>query len=275
VIARRVVPCLDFRGGAVVKGIRFAALRDVGDPVALARRYAEQGADELLLLDVAATLEERAASRATVAAVRAAVGLPITVGGGVRSAEDARALLEAGADRVAVNSAAVARPELIAELAREFGRQSVVVAIDATRAATPDAARGAACGGFEIVVRAGSTRAGLDAVAWAREAEASGAGELLLTSLDRDGTRAGFDVELLRAVVPSVAIPVVASGGARGPDDFVEAARAGAEALLGASLFHDGDWTVGEVKQALAAAGFGVRGRFVPASVRPGEESAT
>jgi cyclase len=248
-LAPRVIPCLDLDGGRVVKGVRFSGLRDAGDPVRLAADYELQGADELVLLDVSATPEGRANRRDVVAAVRARVKLPLTVGGGIRSVEDAAVLLEAGADRVAVNTAAVSRPELIGELASAFGRQCVVLALDA-------AARD---GGWEVVVRSGRDRPGLDAVVWARQAEAAGAGEILLTSWDRDGTQAGYGLDLIDAVSSSVRIPVIASGGARVASDMAEALKAGAAAVLAASILHDGDTSVAALKRELVGVGVEVR----------------
>ena len=248
-LTARVIPCLDVRHGEVVKGVRFQGLRAVGDPVELAAEYERQGADELVLLDVSATPEGRANGVRTVARVRAALSIPLTVGGGVRSALDAERLLEHGADKVAVNTAAVERPELLAELARRFGSQCVVLALDAARAGA----------GFEVVVRSGSVRTGRDAVEWARAAERLGAGEVLLTSWDRDGTRDGYDLALLRAVSAAVSAPVVASGGASDAAHLAQALRAGASAVLAASIFHGGERTVGEVKDDLAREGVEVR----------------
>lgn len=245
----RLVPCLDVRDGRVVKGVRFTELRDAGDPARLAARYEEQGADELVLLDVAASPSARATRVTTVRRVRAALGIPLTAGGGVRSVDDARRLLSAGADRVSVNSAAVARPELLAELAREFGSQCVVLAVDARRAED----------GWDVLVMGGRERTGRDAVAWARHGTALGAGEVLLTSWDRDGTRTGCDLELLRAVSGAVTVPVVASGGIGTRAHVAEAVAAGAEAVLAASVFHDGHDTVAEIKADLAARGIRVR----------------
>jgi imidazole glycerol-phosphate synthase subunit HisF len=245
----RLVPCLDVQDGRVVKGVRFANLRDAGDPAELAARYEEQGADELVLLDIAASPAARTTQAETVRRVRAALGIPLTAGGGVRSVEDARRLLAAGADKVSVNTAAVARPELLAELAREFGSQCVVLAVDARRAAD----------GWEVLVTGGRERTGRDAVAWARHGTALGAGEVLLTSWDRDGTRAGCDVELLRCVSRAVTVPVVASGGIGTRAHVAEAVAAGAEAVLAASVFHDGDDTVAAIKADLAARGVRVR----------------
>lgn len=245
----RVIPCLDVRAGRVVKGVRFQGLRDAGDPVACAAAYAEQGADELVMLDVSATPEERGTAVRTVAAVREVMALPLTVGGGVRSVDDAARLLGAGADKVAVNTAAVARPGLLDELADRFGRQCVVLAIDAARAGD----------GWEVVVRSGRDRTGRDALAWAEAAVERGAGELLVTSWDRDGTGLGYDTELLAALRARVAVPVIASGGAKTPDHLVAALDAGADAVLAASIFHDGERTVDDVKRALSARGVEVR----------------
>jgi len=250
-LTARVIPCLDTRDGRVVKGVRFQGLRDAGSPVERAALYEAQGADELVLLDVSATPEGRGHALETVRAVRRALAIPLTVGGGVRAAEHAGALLEAGADKVGVNTAAVLRPELIEEIAARFGSQCAVLALDA--AARPDG------GGWEVVIRSGGERTGLDAVAWAREAEQRGAGEILLTSWDRDGTRAGYDLALLAAVARAVRVPVVASGGADRPEHLVEALRAGADAVLAASIFHDGDLSVAEVKDVLFAHGIAVR----------------
>ncbi len=247
--AFRIVPCLDVRAGRVVKGVRFAHLRDMGDPVALARRFRDEGADELVLLDVTATVEERAALAVTVARVAEVLDVPFTVGGGVRSEGDAAALLEAGADKVAVNTAAVAGPVLLDRLARRFGSQCVVLAIDARRSAQ----------GFEVVTHAGRTATGLDAVAWAREGAARGAGEVLLTSMDRDGTGEGFDTAMLAAVRAAVEVPLVASGGGERVEHFVAAARAGADAGLAATIFHTGAVVIRDLKDALAAAGVPVR----------------
>ena len=245
----RIVPCLDVRDGRVVKGVRFRGLTDQGDPAALARAYEEQGADELVVLDVTATPEGRGTRRDTVAAVRARLSVPLTVGGGIGGVGDAAALLEAGADKVAVNTAALRRPELLSELAARFGSQCVVVSIDAL-----------GCGGkYEVVVRSGTEPIARDAVAWAREAVDRGAGEILLTSIDRDGTRSGYELSLLRAVRSAVRVPIVASGGADSPGHMAEAVRAGADAVLAASIFHQGNWTVGDVKAALAGLGVAVR----------------
>jgi cyclase len=249
VLTSRVIPCLDVRDGRVVKGVRFQGLRDAGDPAERAALYEAQGADELVLLDVSATPEGRGSALETVRAVRRALGVPLSVGGGVRSVRDAEALLAAGADKVAVNTAAVERPALLAELARRFGRQCVVLAVDAAR-----------CGeGWEVVTRSGAARTGLCVLDWASEAEGLGAGELLLTSWDRDGTREGYDLELLAAVAERVRVPVVASGGAATAADCAAALEAGASAVLAASLFHDGDLTVSDLKTELRGRGLEVR----------------
>lgn len=247
----RVIPCLDFAGGRVVKGVRFQNLRDAGDPVQLATEYERQGADELVMLDVSATVEQRAHAAETVAAVREALSIALTVGGGVRTAEDAVRLLDAGADKVGVNTAAVDRPALVAEIAGRFGSQCAVVAIDAARREDRD--------GWEVVTHGGRTRTGKDALAWARHATELGAGELLLTSWDRDGTRSGYDLELLSAVAGGVSVPVIASGGAASAVHFVEAIRAGADAVLAASIFHDAETTVYSVKAEMGACGLHMR----------------
>lgn len=248
-LTARIIPCLDVRQERVVKGVRFQGLRDAGDPAELAAEYERQGADELVVLDVTATGEGRGSAQSTVRRVRAVLGIPLTVGGGVRSVADVEALLDNGADKVAVNTAAVARPELVSEQARRFGTQCTVVAIDAARSAA----------GFEVVVHSGSERTGIDAATWAREVEARGAGEILLTSWDQDGTREGYDVELLRHVCNAVRVPVIASGGAASAADLVLALENGASAVLAASIFHDRDTTVADVKQQLASAGLEVR----------------
>jgi imidazole glycerol phosphate synthase glutamine amidotransferase subunit len=248
-LAVRLVPCLDVKDGRIVKGVQFTGLRDAGDPAGQAAIYEAQGADEIVVLDIAASPASRATHVETVHRVRAVLGIPLTAGGGVRSVEDARALLAAGADKVSVNSAAVARPQLLAELAREFGRQCVVLAVDARRAGN----------GWEVLVMGGRRRAERDAVNWARDGAALGAGEILLTSWDRDGTRAGCDVELVRAVRGAVTVPVIASGGIGSRAHVAEAVAAGAEAVLAASVFHDGDETVAAIKADLAGRGVRVR----------------
>jgi cyclase len=241
----RLIPCLDVAGGRVVKGVRFRELRDVGDPVELGAAYSDGGADELVFLDISASLDDKAAAVDVAARVAEQVTIPFTFGGGIRSVEDATALLEAGADKISVNSAALARPELIEELARSLGSQAVVVAIDTedgrvhSHSATRDAAR--------------------DTVEWAKECEQRGAGELLVTSIDRDGTQDGYDLELTRAVSEAVEVPVIASGGAGEPGHLVDGFAAGADAVLCASIFHYGRYRIPEVKAQLAAAGVAVR----------------
>lgn len=250
-LTKRIIPCLDVRDGRVVKGVKFQGLRDAGDPAALAQAYELQGADEIVLLDVSATPQGRAHQTETVARVRAQLSIPLTIGGGVRVADDAARLLDAGADKVGVNTAAVLRPELLTELAERFGRQCTVIAIDAAARAEGE--------GWEVVIRSGKERMGLDAVEWAKRAVALGAGEILLTSWDRDGTRSGYDLALLKAVSDEVSVPVIASGGANHARHFIEALEAGADAVLAASIFHDGDYTVDELKQTLHAQGIEVR----------------
>jgi len=245
----RVVPCLDVRDGRVVKGVQFQHLRDAGDPASQAALYETQGADEIVVLDVAASAEGRATQIETVARVRAAIRIPLTVGGGVRSVDDARRLLAAGADKVSVNTAAVQRPALLSELASEFGRQCGVLAIDARRSGT----------GWEALTHGGREAGPPDAVDWAREAAGLGAGEILLTSWDRDGTRSGPDLELLRAVLGAVRVPVIASGGIGERAHVADAFRAGADAVLAASVFHDGDDTVDGIKADLSLRGIRVR----------------
>lgn len=248
-LARRIIPCLDVKDGRVVKGVKFQGLRDAGDPAERAALYEEQGADEIVILDVGASPEGRGTQVETVKRVRAALSIPLTVGGGVRAAVDARALLSAGADKVSVNTAAVQRPELIAEMATDLGTQCVVLAIDARRLE----------GSWEVLVSGGRERAGLDALEWAREGVARGAGEILMTSWDQDGTRAGCDLALLSAVSGAVSVPTIASGGVGTRADALEALRAGADAVLAASIFHDGEDTVAGVKSYLAANGMAVR----------------
>lgn len=248
-LANRVVPCLDIDDGRVVKGVKFQGLRDAGDPVESASAYETQGADEIVLLDVSATPEGRSNNIAVVEAVRQVLSIPLTVGGGVRRVEDASRLLDAGADKVGINTAAVERPELITEMNRRFGAQCTVVAVDAASTGT----------GWEVVVRSGKDRTGLDVVEWCRKAVAHGAGEILLTSWDRDGTGEGYDLDLVAAVTAAVNVPVVASGGASGADHMVEAFRAGASAALVASILHDGVTTVDVLKRTISASGIGVR----------------
>jgi imidazole glycerol-phosphate synthase subunit HisF len=248
----RVIPCLDVDNGRVVKGVNFLGLRDAGDPVELAARYDIAGADELVFLDITATAHDRSTMFDVVTRTAEQVFIPLTVGGGVRSVEDARRLLRSGADKVSINSSAVARPELIRELSIEFGAQAVVVAIDARSRPT-----GA---GYEVFVAGGRTATGLDALVWAQQAMELGAGELLLTSMDRDGTRDGFDLALTRAITDLVSIPVIASGGVGTVQHLVDGATQGhADAVLAASIFHFGDSTIAEAKAALVAAGLSVR----------------
>lgn len=255
-LAVRVIPCLDVDAGRVVKGIRFSEMRDVGDPVESAVVYEEQGADELVLLDVSATPEGRENNLATVAAVREVLSIPLTVGGGVRSVGDARSLLEAGADKVGVNTAAVERPALIEEISRRFGSQVLVLSVDARRVRPGDPPTPS---GFEVTTHGGRRGTGRDAVAWVRHAAEAGAGEVLLNSIDTDGTKSGFDLDLIEAVRAAVDVPLIASGGAGNAEHFVEAVRAGADAVLAASVFHYGWMRIGEVKDALRAAGLEVR----------------
>ncbi len=250
-LTRRIIPCLDIRDGRVVKGIRFSGLRDAGDPVEQATRYQQEGADEIVMLDVSATPSGRATACDTVAAVREGLSIPLAVGGGVRTVADAERLLEAGADKVSLNTAAVEQPTLIVELASRTGSQCVVLALDA--AERLDA------GGWEVVTSSGACRTGIDAVSWARHAVELGAGEILLTSWDRDGTGLGYDLALLEAVSGSVHVPVIASGGAVSAAHMAEAFAAGADAVLAASIFHDRVLTIAEIKQSLAAAGMEIR----------------
>lgn len=247
---KRIIPCLDVNAGRVVKGVKFVDLRDAGDPVENARRYEEQGADELTLLDITASTENRDTIVDVVREVAAAISIPLTVGGGVRSVADIRRLLDAGAAKVGINSAAVARPELIAEAAAEFGGARIVVAIDAKQTG-PDQ--------WAVVTHGGGRDSGLDPVAWAREVERLGAGEILLTSLDRDGTRDGFDLPLTRAVADAVAIPVTASGGVGTLEHLVDGVtEGGAAAVLAASIFHFGEFSVAQVKTAMRERGIEV-----------------
>jgi cyclase len=247
---KRVIPCLDVSGGRVVKGVGFLDLRDAGDPVELAARYDLAGADELVFLDITATSDKRDTVVALARRTADEVFIPFTIGGGIRSVADAQAVLDAGADKVSINSAALARPELIDELARTFGAQCVVLAIDAKARAT---------GGWEAYVAGGRTPTGRDAVQWASEGVRRGAGEILLTSMDRDGTNAGYDLELTRAVAHAVTVPVIASGGAGEIRHLAEAVQAGADAVLCASIFHYGEHTVAEAKEQLASTGVRIR----------------
>jgi imidazole glycerol-phosphate synthase subunit HisF len=256
-LRRRVIPCLDVADGRVVKGTRFVDLVDEGDPPELAERYANEGADELVFLDITAAPERRGTLLEIVERTARRAFIPLTVGGGVRTVTEMRDVLRAGADKVSLNTAAVAEPTLISRCAGRFGSQAVVVAIDA-RATVP--------GSWEVVVRGGREGTGIDAVAWAERAVDLGAGELLVTSIDRDGTRSGFDTALLKAISSRVRVPVIASGGAAGPDDFVAAVvEGGADAVLAASIFHRRIHSISEVKTAMAAAGLPVR--LLPAAV--------
>jgi len=291
--ALRVIPCLDVKAGRVVKGVRFNNLADSGDPAALAARYEEEGADELVLLDVSATLEDRKAALGAVRATRAAIGIPLCVGGGVRSAEDAARLLEAGADKVAVNSAALRNPALIQEIAARFGSQCCVLAVDALRAPTDPEAAGArrerlppdfaaareiaaralgrpglvkavpaglrAAAAWEAVADAGTLGTGASALGWALAGAELGAGEILLTSIDRDGTGSGYELELVAAAAGILPVPLVASGGAETAEHFLAGARAGAQALLAAGVFHAGRLTIRDLKRSLLAGGLELR----------------
>lgn len=249
-LARRIIPCLDIKAGRVVKGIKFVDLADAGDPVLLARTYEAAGADELVFLDITATVEGRKATLEVVRAVAAELTIPFAVGGGVRGVDDVRELLRAGCDKVSINSAALRDPTIVEESSAIFGRQCVVVAIDARRAG----------GGFEVVIDGGRTPTGRDAVAWACEAERLGAGELLVTSIDADGTKAGFDVDLIRAIHDATTLPVIASGGAGAIEHFVDVfERGGADAGLAASLFHYGEISIERLKDELARTGIAIR----------------
>jgi len=252
-VAVRVIPCLDVDGGRVVKGVNFRNLRDAGDPVQLAAAYDAEGADELVFLDIAASAEHRDTMVDVVARTADQVFIPLTVGGGVRSVDDVDALLRAGADKVSLNTAAVARPELLTEVAGRFGAQCVVVSVDARRSP------GSLPSSFEVTTHGGRRGTRLDAVDWARRAAELGAGEILLNSMDADGTQGGFDLELIEAVREAVDVPVIASGGAGRVGDFGPAVAAGADAVLAASVFHFGEIKIGEVKDSLRAAGHGVR----------------
>jgi cyclase len=251
-VAIRVIPCLDVTDGRVVKGVNFANLRDMGDPVDLARAYYEQGADEITFLDVTATVDARATMYATVTATAEQVFIPLTVGGGVRSPDDVARLLASGADKVGVNSAAIARPELVGEIADRFGAQVLVLSLDVKR--SPRTASG-----FVVTTHGGRTETDIDALAWARETIERGAGELLVNSIDADGTKRGFDLDLVALMREVSTVPVIASGGAGAVGDFAPAVAAGADAVLAASVFHGGELTVGDVKDALRAEGVAVR----------------
>ncbi|SDL81408.1 imidazole glycerol phosphate synthase subunit hisF [Corynebacterium mycetoides] len=255
-VAVRVIPCLDVDNGRVVKGVNFDNLRDAGDPVELAKRYGEEGADELTFLDVTASKQGRGTMLDVVRRTAEQVFIPLTVGGGVRSVEDVRELLRAGADKVSVNTAAIAEPTLLRELSRLFGAQCIVLSVDARRVPAGGQPQPS---GFEVTTHGGTRSAGIDAVEWARTGEEMGAGEILLNSMDGDGTKAGFDTELIEKVRAAVSIPVIASGGAGEAAHFPPAVDAGADAVLAASIFHFGEVSIAEVKQALRATGEEVR----------------
>ena len=249
-LAHRIIPCLDTDGERVVKGVNFVGLRDAGDPVALAARYNREGADELVVLDIAASRDRRPTFLETIRRVAAELAIPLTAGGGIRTLEDGRAVVRAGADKVTVNTAAVERPELISELSLEFGAQAVVLAIDAKRSG----------GHWDVMVRGGRESASLDAIEWAKKGVQFGAGEILLTSVDRDGTQMGFDTTLTSAISRAVSVPVIASGGAKSPEHFVDVFKEGAaDAALAASIFHDGVQSIRTLKEFLAARGVEVR----------------
>lgn len=251
-VAIRVIPCLDVDNGRVVKGVNFTGLKDAGDPVELAARYDREGADELTFLDVSASVAGRGTMLDVVRRTAEQVFIPLTVGGGVRSVDDVDQLLRAGADKVSINTSAIARPELLRELAARFGSQCIVLSVDARRAQGQPS-------GFEVTTHGGSKSAGIDAIDWARRGAELGAGEILLNSMDGDGTKAGFDLELITKVRDAVTIPIIASGGAGRPDHFPPAINAGADAVLAASIFHFSEVTIKEVKISLAQAGYEVR----------------
>ncbi len=257
-LAKRIIPCLDVTGGRVVKGVNFVGLRDAGDPVDIAARYNEQGADELTFLDITATSDGRDLILHIIEAVASQVFIPLTVGGGVRVVEDVRRLLNAGADKVSFNSAAVSNPDVIREASGKYGAQCIVVAIDAKRRQGDDlSARGA---GWDVYTHGGRKNTGMDAVAWAAQMAQYGAGEILLTSMDRDGTKSGFDLALTRAVADAVPVPVIASGGVGNLDHLADGVQqGGADAVLAASIFHYGEYTVAQAKALMAARGIPVR----------------
>jgi cyclase len=253
-LSKRVIPCLDVTGGRVVKGVNFVDLRDAGDPVEIARRYDEQGADELCFLDITASSDERGLIVHVIEEVAAQVFIPLTVGGGVRTVDDVRSLLNAGADKVSINTAAVVNPKFVEEAAARFGSQCIVVAVDARRVAGSSPLR------WEVYTHGGRKPTGIDAVEWGKRMQQAGAGEILLTSMDRDGTKAGFDLELTRAFSDALDVPIIASGGVGSVEDFIDGVtEGGADALLAASVLHYGELTVADVKRRLAAAGLEVR----------------
>jgi imidazole glycerol-phosphate synthase subunit HisF len=263
-LAKRIIPCLDVTGGRVVKGVNFVELRDAGDPVEIAARYNEQGADELTFLDITATSDGRDLILHIIEAVASQVFIPLTVGGGVRTVDDVRRLLNAGADKTSFNSAAIANPQVIEDASHKYGAQCIVVAIDAKRRSEADCARrvdGVAVGpGWDVFSHGGRKNTGLDAVAWAREMARRGAGEILLTSMDRDGTKSGFDLQLTRAVADAVPVPVIASGGVGNLDHLADGVQqGGADAVLAASIFHYGEYTVAQAKARMAERGIAVR----------------
>jgi cyclase len=250
-LAKRIIPCLDVAGGRVVKGVNFKDLVDAGDPVELAKKYNLEGADELTFLDISASIEERATTLEIVRQTAEQVFIPLTVGGGIRSAENVNELLRAGADKVSINTAAISRPELINEISDRFGNQVLVLSVDARRAETKS--------GFEVTTHGGRNSSGLDALAWIEEGILRGVGEILLNSMDADGTKSGFDIEMLKAVREISSVPVIASGGAGKISDFAQAIEAGADAVLAASVFHFGEFTIADVKKDLAKHGFPIR----------------
>lgn len=262
-LAKRVIPCLDVDAGRVVKGVNFVSIRDAGDPVEIARRYDDEGADEITFLDITASSDERDTIVPVVESVASQVFIPLTVGGGVRTSADIRRLLNAGADKVSINTAAVLNPEFVGEAAAHFGSQCIVVAVDAKRVETTgreSPAGNQAAARWEVFTHGGRKRTGLDAVAWARHMSDLGAGEILLTSMDRDGTRNGFDLELTRAVVDAVPVPVIASGGVGTLDHLSDGVlTGGADAVLAASIFHFGEYSIGDAKRSMAARGIEVR----------------
>jgi cyclase len=250
-LAKRIIPCLDVAGGRVVKGVNFKDLVDAGDPVELAKKYNREGADELTFLDISASIEERATTLEIVRKTAEQVFIPLTVGGGIRSAENVNELLRAGADKVSINTAVISRPELINEISDRFGNQVLVLSVDARRADTKS--------GFEVTTHGGRNSSGLDALAWIEEGILRGVGEILLNSMDADGTKSGFDIEMLKAVREISSVPVIASGGAGKISDFAQAIEAGADAVLAASVFHFDEFTIADVKNDLAKHGFPIR----------------